>query len=143
MPPQAPSARPRCSGGNRRGEDGQRERHDDRAADALDGARGVEADDRGRERGGRGGSREDRDAEHEHPAAAEAVAERGAGQQQDGEGQRVGVDRPLEAAEARVRGRARITGSAVVTTRLSSVTMKSAKEVIAKVHTSLEFDLTL
>ena len=32
----------------------------------------------------------------EHPAAAEAIAERGAGQQQHREGQRVGVDGPFE-----------------------------------------------
>ena len=38
----------------------------------------------------------------EHPAATEAVAERGAGQQQDGERQRVRVDRPLELLERRV-----------------------------------------
>ena len=36
------------------------------------------------------------EADDEHPLAAEAVAERGAGEQQDGERQRVGVDRPLE-----------------------------------------------
>ena len=37
-----------------------------------------------------------READDEHPPAAEAVAERGAGEQQHGEGQRVGVDGPLE-----------------------------------------------
>ena len=71
---------------------------------------------------------------HEHPAAAEAVAERGAGEQQHREGQRVGVDRPLEPLQATRRGRPWITGSAVVTTRLSSVTMNSATEVTMKVQ---------
>ena len=41
------------------------------------------------------------DREHEPPP--EAVAERRAGQQQDGEDERVGVDGPLETAEAGVQ----------------------------------------
>ena len=42
--------------------------------------------------------------DREHPLAAEAVAERRAGEQQHRERERVGVDRPLEAA----RGRAEV-----------------------------------
>ena len=67
-------------------------------------------------------------------APPEAVAEGRARQEQHREGECVGVDRPLEAARGRSAGRSRITGSAVVTTRLSSVTMKSATDVIANVH---------
>ena len=44
------------------------------------------------------------DADREDAPAAEAVAERGAGQEQHGERERVGVDRPLEALERRVAG---------------------------------------
>ena len=57
MPPQAPSARPRRSAGTAGREDGQRQRHHDRAAEALHGARGVERADRRRERSRRRGER--------------------------------------------------------------------------------------
>ena len=92
----------------------------------------------GRERGGGGGGGEDAEADDEHAPAAEAVAERGAGEQQHGVGQRVGVDGPFEvlhAAAEVVRG---CDGRAVVTTRLSRTTMKSAIETIAKVHSGRE-----
>ena len=48
-----------------------------------------------------GGDREDGEADEEHAAAAEAVAERGAGEQQDRVGERVRVDRPLERLDRR------------------------------------------
>ena len=54
----------------------------------------------GDEGGGGGAGGEDREADDEHPATTESVAERGAGEQQDGEGQRVGVDHPLELGQA-------------------------------------------
>ena len=57
--------------------------------------------------------REQRQADHEHPAATEPVTQRGAGQQQHGEGQGVGVDRPLEAFERGVEVVAGWSGSAV------------------------------
>ncbi len=41
------------------------------------------------------------DADDEHALAPEAVAERGAGQQEDGERERVGVDDPLELLDRR------------------------------------------
>ena len=41
------------------------------------------------------------DPDQEHPPAAEAVAERRAGEQEDGERERVAVDRPLEVLERR------------------------------------------
>ena len=46
---------------------------------------------------------EDHDADQEDLAAAEDVAEAAAGDQQDGEGERVGVDRPLQRGQARRR----------------------------------------
>ena len=48
---------------------------------------------------------EDRHPDEEDALATEPVAERGAGDQQDREGQRVGVDHPLEVGQARRRGR--------------------------------------
>ena len=74
------------------------------------------------------------DPEHEHAPAAEAVAERRAGEEQHRERERVRVHRPLELRDRRVQARRRITGRAVVTTRLSRLTMKSAIEVIASVQ---------
>ena len=103
MPPQAPSARPRFSGGT--------------AAERIvsvsgitiappspcSGAGDVEHLDARREHGREGrGEREDPDPDREHAAAAEAVAERSAGEEQHGEREGVGVDRPLEALEGRV-----------------------------------------
>ena len=102
IPPQAPSARPRRSARHRRGEERERERRDDRAAEPLDRPRDVEREDARRERSRGRGDGEDPDPDHEHPPAAEAVAERRAGEEQHGERQRVGVDGPLELAERRV-----------------------------------------
>ena len=81
-------------------EDGQRQRHHDRAADALERAGGVERADRRRKRRCGRGRGEERQPDREQPAAAEAVTEGSAGQQEDGEGECVGVHRPLEAVEA-------------------------------------------
>ena len=106
MPPQAPSASAAPLRRHRAREDRQRQRHHDRAAEALHGAGEVQRLDRRRERGRDRAEREDADADREHPPAAEAVAERGAGQEQHRERQRVGVDRPLEALERRVQVRA-------------------------------------
>ena len=50
-------------------------------------------------------SGEDDDAEQEDPAAAEDVAEPAAGDEQDGEGERVRVDGPLERGQRRVEVR--------------------------------------
>ena len=86
-------------GGEGIGDDRERPRHHQRRADALDDA----ADDqrglvRG-EAGGRRGEGEDDHAGEEHPPAAEDVAEPPAGRQQHGEGERVAVDRPLQARD--------------------------------------------
>ena len=56
-----------------------------------------------------------------------AVAERGAGHQQHGEAQVVGVDRPLQLLDARRRGRRRIVLSAVDTTSVSSAAMSEPR----------------
>ena len=69
----------------------------------------------------------------EHAAAAEAIAERGAREQQDGVGEHVGVDGPLERLDEAPRSR-RMLGSAIVTTRLSSTTMKSATDTMPSVQ---------
>ena len=87
---------PTLLGGHRRREERQRQRSDDRAADALGRARGDERVDRRGERGGGRGRREDPEPDHEHAPPAEAVAERGAGQEKHRKGQRVGVHGPLE-----------------------------------------------
>ena len=86
---------------DRGGEQRQRERRDDGAADALRGAGDDERLDGRRHRGGRGRGGEDRDADDEHAAPSEPIAERGAGQQQDRERERVGVDGPFQLLERR------------------------------------------
>ena len=53
----------------------------------------------GRQAGGRRGEREDDDADQEDAAAAEDVAEAPAGREQHREGERVAVDRPLQAGD--------------------------------------------
>ena len=55
-----------------------------------------------RERGDRRAAGEDREADDEQALPAEPVAERGAGQEQDRERQRVGVDDPLELGQVGV-----------------------------------------
>jgi len=46
------------------------------------------------------GEREDRQSDQEHPPAAEEVGELPAREHENGKGERVGVDRPLELREA-------------------------------------------
>ena len=89
-----------------RGQDGQGQRRDDRAADALDRAGEDEDLGRRRQRRERRTADEDRHADEEDALATESVAEGGAGDEQDREGQGVGVDHPLEVLPARRRGRA-------------------------------------
>ena len=79
----------------------QRQRGDDRAPGALQRAGQDErARRRGQGRGGRG-EREEGEAGQEDAAAPEAVAERGGRDEQHREGQRVGVDRPLQVLDGR------------------------------------------
>jgi RNA polymerase sigma factor (sigma-70 family) len=91
-----PSAQPRRCGGKVRVQQAEGEWHDDSRADALSRACGDERPDRRRERTRGRGEREHRESDGEHPPPTETVAEGGAGHQQDGEAQRVGVDRPFE-----------------------------------------------
>jgi hypothetical protein len=56
---------------------------------------------RRRERSGSRSCREDRHADREHPASAEPIAQRAAGQQQHGEAERIGVHCPLQAGDLR------------------------------------------
>ena len=78
-------------------------------------------------------SREQRHPEQEAAPAPEDVAEPPAGGEQHGEAERVGVDRPLEAGEARARS-SWIDGRATLTTVLSSMIMNSAKHIAPSVH---------
>ena len=99
MPPQAPSATAARSGGTAADRMVRRQRRHDGATDPLDRA----SEDQVVEVGASAASAE--------PAvkmaipmmnirrAPEAVAERGAGEQQHGERQRVGIDHPLEVGE--------------------------------------------
>ena len=85
------------------GQQRQRQRRHDRAADALQRAGRDQQAHVGRQRrSGRGDGEQD-DPEDEHAAAPEAVAERGAGQQQHRIGKDVGVDDPLERLDRRVQ----------------------------------------
>ena len=72
------------------------DRRDDRAADALHGARRDQHPLRRREPAGERREREERDPEQEQPAMAVEVAEPAAEQQEAAEGQQVGVDDPRE-----------------------------------------------
>ena len=94
----APDAEREAAAGRRHraGKDRQGERRHDRAADALQGAGRDQPVDARRQRRRRRAEREDRKSHQEHALAPESVAQRGAGQQQDGERQGVGVHRPLE-----------------------------------------------
>ena len=86
-----------------RREQGQREGHQQRGADALDGPCGHELGHAVRERARRGGPGEEQQAEHEHAPAAEAVTERGARQHQHREREDVRVDGPLQAVDRHVQ----------------------------------------
>ena len=83
-------------------DDREASRREQRAPDPLQRAGGDQRLDARRERAQQRGDGEPDDADHEDAAPAEAVAERAAQQQQSREGQGVGVDRPLQAAEAGV-----------------------------------------
>jgi hypothetical protein len=83
------------------GEDRERERSDDRRAQALDAARRDQHPGPVGERRQHRAQGEDGHPDHEHALAAEPVAERSTREEQHGERQRVGVDDPLEALERR------------------------------------------
>jgi hypothetical protein len=100
MPPQAPSARPRFSAGTASLRIVSVSGVTIAPPDALERAGGDQQFDRRGERRRGGSECEHAEADGEHPAAAEAVAERGAGEQQYREGEDVAVDRPLERLDA-------------------------------------------
>ena len=77
----------------------QRERHEQRGAEALDGARDDELREVRRERPGGRGSSEHEQPGDQHAPAAVAVAERGAREDEDGEDEDVRVHDPLQAID--------------------------------------------
>ena len=83
MPLHAPMNAPRRFARDAGAQDRQRQRRDDRSADALSRTCGDEHSGRGRKGGGGGRDREDGEADREHPAPSEAIAERSAGEQED------------------------------------------------------------
>ena len=102
MPAQMPIAVGNLMARERVHDDRERERVHERRADALHDARRDQAGVARRERTGGRGEREDREADEEDLLAAEAVAELAAEQDQRGERQEVGVDRPLEVLRRRL-----------------------------------------
>ena len=88
--------------GEHGGEDGERRRHDERAADAHQRAGQDEHVRRAGERREARAEAEDEQAEGERLLAAEAVAERAGGEQGGGEDEHVGVDDPLQLRCTRV-----------------------------------------
>ena len=89
----------------------QRERHEQRGAEALDGACDDELREVVRERAGGRGGREDEQPDDEHAPPAVAVAERGAGQDEDGERRGCTRRRPTAGGRARRRDRAASTAA--------------------------------
>ncbi len=85
------------------GDDRQRLRHDRGAAQAHGGPRPDELPGRVRVRGDQRGDAEHRHPDHQHPLAADPVADHAEGEQQPGEDQGVGVDRPLQLTLARAQ----------------------------------------
>ena len=90
----------------RRGDQRQAAGGQQRAADALQGPARDEQRKVRRQPAQQRRHREPRHADHEHAAAPEPVAQRAAEQDQRGQRQGVGVDGPLQAAEARAEVRA-------------------------------------
>ena len=90
----------------RRGDQRQAARGQQRAADALQGPARDEQRKVRRRPAQQRRHREPHHADHEHAAAPEPVAQRAAEQDQRGQRQGVGVDGPLQAAEARAEVRA-------------------------------------
>ena len=100
---QVPIARPRCSPLNVALMMARPARHEQRAADALQGSRGDQlADARGQPRP-QGGQRKDGDADGEHAAAAVAIAEHAADEDEGGQKQHVGLDDPLQGGQAGIQ----------------------------------------
>jgi hypothetical protein len=86
----------------RRGQDRQRRRHDERAADPHHGTHRDQQFRRGGQRRSERAEPEDDQAERQRALATEPVAERAGGQQHSGEQQHVDVDDPLQLRGRRV-----------------------------------------
>src|SRR5215218_8490555 len=117
-PAHVPIALPRSSGGNALEMIDSVPGIMNAAPMSLDRARGDQPALAGGEADRRRRDREDDDAEQEHPAAAEDVAQPSTGDEQDGARERVGVDRPLERGERRAevlldRGQGDVHGGVV------------------------------
>ena len=95
------------------GDDGQRLRHDGRAAQAHHRAGRDELVGRVRVGREQRAEAEQHEAGHQHALAADPVADDAEGEQQAGEDERVGVDRPLKLGLAGAEA-ARSTGLAMV-----------------------------
>ncbi len=87
----------------RRLEDRQTPGGEQGATDALEGARRHENSDVGREPAQQRRGGEPHDADDEHPSPAETVTRGASEQDERGQRQRVGVDRPLETGEVRAQ----------------------------------------
>ena len=81
-------------------EDGQRSRGEQGRAHSLEGAHGNEHPGGRRESTAGRRQREPDDAHQEYPPATKPITQRPAQQQQTGQGERVGVDRPLQAGQS-------------------------------------------
>jgi hypothetical protein len=98
-PPPDAHRRAAFVGGEDGRDDAQRRRHHRRPADALDDAEGDQQIDARGEAAGQRPEREEHHAADEEPAAPPEVAEAAESDQQDGEGEDVGVHHPLDVAE--------------------------------------------
>ncbi len=83
----------------RRLQDRQRPGRQQRGAGPLESTHRDQHFGSGRQRTAHGGGGEPQDADHEDPPPAHPVTERAAEQEQPGQGQRVGVQRPLQAGQ--------------------------------------------
>ena len=102
MAPQMPEGGIAPLGGDRRTEQGQRQRHDHRPAGPWTARAATRTPMLGASAATADAAGEQGDAEDEDPPATEPLTDSGRREQEDGEGQGVGVDRPLQAGQAGV-----------------------------------------
>ena len=116
------------------GQDRQRRRHDQRAADAHERSADDQLHRRRRQGGRHRADREQDDADLQRALAAEAVAEAAGRQQQAGEHEGVGVDDPLDLAVGGVRGRSISDGIATLRIVLSITMISSERHSVARIN---------
>ena len=131
MPPQMPMASGRRAGATAAAEQGERERHDSRAAEALQRAGRDQLAGVGAERREHRADAEDRDADREHRAAAEAVAERGGDEDRRLANASVYALTNHCSSSTLAPSCECSTGSALVITRLSRVAMNIGRDAAA------------